>query len=105
MKGELQIYESDVAYSLTLAEMARCCGVTAEQILILVGEGLLSPRGRTQREWRFDASDLARALSALRLQRDLGINLAGAALAMDLLDEMQYLRARVRVLESLVFPR
>jgi chaperone modulatory protein CbpM len=39
------------------------------------------------------------------LERDLGINPAGAALAIDLLDEMQQLRERVRLLESLVFQR
>jgi chaperone modulatory protein CbpM len=39
------------------------------------------------------------------LERDLGINPAGAALAIDLLDEMQQLRERVRLLEALVFQR
>jgi chaperone modulatory protein CbpM len=33
---------------------------------------------------------------ALRLERDLGVNLAGAALALDLLDELNRLRARQR---------
>jgi chaperone modulatory protein CbpM len=105
VKGEIQTYQADAEYSLTLAEISRCCGVTAEKILILVGEGVLSPRGGTQREWQFGATDLARAMSALRLERDLGVNLAGAALAMDLMDEMQRLRERVRLLESLVFQR
>jgi chaperone modulatory protein CbpM len=40
-----------------------------------------------------------RARRALRLQRDLDLNLAGAALALDLLDEVEILRERVRVLE------
>jgi chaperone modulatory protein CbpM len=105
MKGEMQTCQADLDFSLTLAEISRCCGVTAEKVLVLVAEGVLSPRGRAQREWRFDASDLARALRALRLERDLGINLAGAALAMDLIDEMQSLRDRVRLLEALFHQR
>ena len=41
----------------------------------------------------------------MRLERDLGINPAGAALAIELLDEMQQLRERVRLLEALAFER
>jgi len=33
---------------------------------------------------------------ALRLQQDLGVNLAGAALALQLLEEAETLRARLR---------
>jgi chaperone modulatory protein CbpM len=39
---------------------------------------------------------------ALRLQRDLQVNLAGAALALDLLEETQRLRARLQSLECLI---
>ncbi len=49
-----------------------------------------------QTQWRFSGSALQRARTAMRLQRDLGINLAGVALAMDLLDEIEELRGRLR---------
>ena len=71
----------------------------------LVAEGVISPCGPSQREWRFGSADLVRALSALRLERDLGVNPAGAALALDMLDEMQQLRRRVRLLERMIFER
>ena len=105
MAAEDKTYQPDIEYSFTLAEMSRCCGVTAEKILVLVGEGVLTPRGGSQREWRFAGSDLERALSALRLERDLGVNPAGAALAVELLDEMRQLRERINLLESLIFQR
>jgi chaperone modulatory protein CbpM len=35
-----------------------------------------------------------RVQTAIRLQQDLGVNLAGAALALDLLEELQELRCR-----------
>ncbi|MGD2118593.1 MAG: chaperone modulator CbpM [Chromatiales bacterium] len=88
---------------LTLAELSRCSGASAEKLLLLVSEGLLSPCGRSQHEWLFDYADLQRALQALHLERDLGINPAGAALAIELLDEMQHMRQRLRLLEALVF--
>jgi chaperone modulatory protein CbpM len=103
--GERQAFQPDIDYSFTLAEISRCCGVSAEKILVLVGEGVLNPRGHTERDWRFAGSDLARAMQALRLEQDLGINTAGAALAVELLDEMQQLRSRLQLLESLIFPR
>jgi chaperone modulatory protein CbpM len=98
---EKPVEQPELEYRLSLAEISRCCGVTAERILIMVSEGILTPTGTTQREWRFASSDLARARSALRLERDLGINPAGAALAIDLIDEMQQLRHRVHLLEAL----
>lgn len=105
MVGSGQSSQPDIEYSLSLIEISRCCGVETEEILVLIAEGVLSPRGPNQAEWRFGSADLGRALSALRLARDLGINPAGAALAIELLDEMHQLRERVRLLESLVFDR
>jgi len=101
--GDQQLFQPDVEYSFSLAEMSQCCGVSNEAIVILVGEGVLSPSGHSQREWQFAGADLARALCAVRLERDLGLNPAGAALAVELMDEMQQLRQRVRLLERLVF--
>ena len=48
------------------------------------------------------AGKLRRALSTAdgRLQRDLGVNLAGAALALELMDELDGLRAQLRLLSG-----
>ena len=78
---------------LTLAEVSRSCSVHAEYIIELVEEGVLAPVGRDPRGWRFTGSQIRRASIALRLQRDLGVNLAGVALALELLDELNALRA------------
>lgn len=83
---------------LTLADVCRACAVRAEFIVDLVDEGVLAPQGREPHRWRFSGIHLRRATVALSLQRDLGINLAGAALALQLLDEVEALRARLRVI-------
>jgi len=80
---------------LTLAEISRGCAVHAECIIELVEEGVLVPIGRDPRGWRFTGTQLRRATVALRLQRDLGVNLAGVALALELLDELNVARARL----------
>ena len=83
---------------LTLADLSRACAVQTNCIVELVEEGLISPIGREPHRWRFSGVHMRRATVALRLQRDLGVNLAGAALALQLLEEVEALRARLKVL-------
>ncbi len=85
---------------LSLADLCRACEAEAERIMELVHEGVLAPAGAGPGEWRFSGLHLQRARVALRLQADLDVNLAGAALALELLDELDELRARVQRLEA-----
>jgi len=80
---------------LTLADLSRACAVHAEYIIELVDEGVLAPVGREPVLWRFTGGHTHRVIVALRLQRDLGVNLAGVALVLQLLDEVKELRARI----------
>jgi len=89
----------DSESSLTLGELSRCCGVHAEFIVELVQEGIIDPLDRDPASWRFTGLSLLRVNRALRLRRDLGINLAGIALAFELMDEIDQLRARLNLLE------
>ena len=81
---------------LTLDDVSGACAVTIESIVALVDEGVLEPHGGEPRQWRFSGAQLRRATAALRLQHDLGVNAAGVALALDLLDEIDRLRAQLR---------
>ncbi len=83
---------------LTLDELGCACAVHVDYIIELVEEGVLTPVGGEPLFWRFSGIHMRRATVALRLQRDLGVNPAGAALALHLLDEVDELRARLRVL-------
>lgn len=78
---------------LTLDEFSRVCAVERRQIVELVEEGVLVPVGTRVEEWRLRGDSLRRAQAAVRLQRDLGVNLAGVALALDLMDELEHLRS------------
>jgi chaperone modulatory protein CbpM len=105
-KGEKRVLTGvvlDERISFTLSELSSTCQVPAEIVVDMVQEGLLEPEGSSPGEWRFTGHALWRARTALRLQRDLGANLAGVALALDLLDELQELRRRVRALEHQLF--
>lgn len=83
---------------LTLAELCRACDAQADLLLELVEEGLIVPSGDSPERWSFTGVQLRQARVAVRLQRDLGVNPAGAALALQLMDEIDALRQRLRVL-------
>jgi chaperone modulatory protein CbpM len=88
---------------LTLADLSRACCVNAEWLIALVDEGVLEPIEMPvdiQGPWRFSGASVYRARTIQRLQRDLGVNMAGAALALELLEEIDTLQAKLAVLES-----
>jgi len=83
---------------LTLEELCRGCSAPRELVLELVEEGVIVPIARAGGEWHFSGLQLRHARVALRLQRDLGLNPAGAALALQLMEELDTLRARLQAL-------
>ncbi|WP_456405280.1 chaperone modulator CbpM [Thiolapillus sp.] len=86
--------------ALTLGEISRACSMHAEWVMELVEEGILEPQGMEVSHWRFTAPALNRARTVMHLQRDLGVNLSGAALVLDLLDEIQDLRRQLQRLKT-----
>jgi len=121
---QLQPPEDLASVSLSLREICEQGGFHAEYVIEMVEYGVLHPRrGRGAgpgagpdgapgagavasgagaggpRDWRFGEADLARLRRAERLRRDLHLDLAGLALALELLEENEALRLRVRALE------
>ena len=86
----------EVIEALTLAELCRSCGVRAEWVVELVEEGIVDPQGRAPSTWRFSTVSITRVRTAWRLQHDLGVNKAGIAVALNLMDEREELRQLVR---------
>lgn len=84
---------------LSLDELAQRCAIQVEVVIAMVHEGVLEPMGEQPEEWYFSGPDLIRLHRARRLQQDLEVNLPGVALALDLLEELDTLRNRLRLLE------
>ena len=76
---------------LSVDELSRLCAVDKTYIVELVEEGVLSVT-EVASEWRFSGDALRRARIAMRLQRDLEINLPGVALALELMEQLDRLR-------------
>jgi chaperone modulatory protein CbpM len=79
----------------TLIELCRITGASEDQFALWVEEGAFEPRGARIEEWRFSGASLRRAITAQRLTSDLEVNAQGVALALDLLDQIDALRARL----------
>jgi chaperone modulatory protein CbpM len=77
---------------LTLQDLCRMCAVEEHHIVEFVAEGVLNVADVDTQEWRFTGAALRRARLALRLERDLEINLPGVALALELMEELERLR-------------
>ena len=95
LRGQLVEEETLV----TLDELCGACTVRSEEIVTLVREGVIDPadgplRADEAARWRFHVTSIRRVRAVVRLQRDLGVNLAGAALALELLDRIDELKRR-----------
>ena len=85
---------------LTIDELCRTCAVHTEYIVELVEEGIIVPAvlagsSSAPESWRFNSVHVRHTKVAWRLQHDLDVNLPGAALALQLLDELASLRAQM----------
>ena len=85
---------------LTMDELCRTCAVHTGYIVELVHEGIIVPAvlagsSSAPESWRFNSLHVRHIKVAWRLQHDLAVNLPGAALALQLLDELALLRAQM----------
>src|SRR3569833_2073890 len=84
-------------------ELCRLCDLSLDMMTELLELEIVSARGGVaSHEWQAPAADVPRLRGAGRLIHDLGVNVSGAALAVELLEAQRRLERRVRELERLV---
>jgi chaperone modulatory protein CbpM len=81
---------------LTLAELCQGSGAPEALVAELVAHGLLDPAGGGPAGWHFGGTSVAVARRAWRLMDDLGVNAAGAAVAIELLERIEQLERSLR---------
>jgi chaperone modulatory protein CbpM len=84
---------------LPLRDICERCGVPEETVRAYVEEGVIQVEGDDVARWRFSEVTMVRVLKTHRLERDLGLNPAGAALALDLMERIEALKSRLKRLE------
>ena len=97
-----EILEEDV--KMSLSQLCRLSNLPAEAILEMMEYGVIEPYHASSEQWIFKGDSVDRLRCAQRLKKDLGVNTAGAALALDLLQEMNRMRMRLRRLEEQLNP-
>jgi chaperone modulatory protein CbpM len=82
---------------VSIEDLSRLCAVDSRHIVELVEEGILELRDAEPpaAAWHFSSEHVRRAKLALRLERDLEINLAGVALALQLMEELERMRGEI----------
>ena len=80
-------------------DIARACGVELTWVRERVEIGVLHANG-TAEEWRFDSTSLVRARRIAQLESGFGADPQLAALAADLIEEVQALRKRLEMLQG-----
>jgi DNA-binding transcriptional MerR regulator len=83
------------AEQLTLEDLAACVEMPPARLEYFVEYGLLEPAASRGTQWLFDPASIARLRMIERLRRDLGANLAGIAVILDLLDRLTALQREV----------
>jgi len=88
------VVEEEIVFSLS--GLCQAAGASPDEVLALVDEGVLQPSGNAPPLWAFAGPSLRTTRAALRLNTDLALGTAGAALVLDLLEEINALHARLR---------
>lgn len=86
----------DERVEIDLSELCRISGLEEERVVEMVAEGIVEPLGHGRAAWRFTGFAVTRVLRTAQLQRDFEVNLPGAALALELLEELERLRRSQR---------
>jgi len=82
--------------ALTLEELCSVCALEREWLVLRVREGLIPATEVGAAEWRFTATALARVRRMRDIERTYDAAPELAALAADMLEEIDRLRARLR---------
>ncbi len=82
-------------HALELDSFALACGADVEFVRSLVDIDLLQPL-TIEGQWHFSGEALTRARRIRRLQRDFEANLETVAVIIDLMDEIERMRAQIK---------
>jgi chaperone modulatory protein CbpM len=87
---------TDDEKELTILQLCHLSRLSPELIIEMVNEGILDPVGGSIKAWRFSFSSVENVCRVVRIQSDLEVNLAGAALALHLLERIEQLEVMLQ---------
>ena len=97
MSGEILSDERKLA----LEDICETCGLPESKIITYIEEGVVEVQGGDVKLWRFSELSVVRIQKAVRLEKDLRLNPAGAALALELMSQIEELKNELKRLQQL----
>ena len=86
------------APEFTLDDLCQNTGLSVDKITTYVEEGIIATHERHGTQWRYSRQSLIEIHRAARLERDLGLNVAGIALVLDLSSQIKELKNQLKQL-------
>ncbi|MGE6384590.1 chaperone modulator CbpM [Pseudomonas sp. NPDC078416] len=85
---------------IDMQELCEVVDLPAAFVIEIVEHGILEPQGRKPDEWLFDSAALSIVRRAVKLHHELQLEWDGVALALNLLEELEHVRAENRMLRQ-----
>jgi chaperone modulatory protein CbpM len=85
---------------ITIVQLCKRCAIETDLVERLMAEGVIEPNRREGDMLYFSQTCTKRTRIVLRLRSDLGVNMAGAALALELMERIENLQSRLRFFEK-----
>jgi len=82
----------DESVQFSLPELCRICAIEESLVVAIVEEGIVEPGTGSRAAWRFSGIAVTRIQRVVQLQNEFAVNLAGAALALELFEEIERLK-------------
>lgn len=83
-------------FQLTIHQVTQSFGISEQTVIEIIEQGIVEPQGEQPENWVFQQQQINVIAKVLKFQRDLGVNFAGAALALELLDEIERLKSQLK---------
>jgi hypothetical protein len=93
---------SEVVDLLSLKDLCRICGSSADWVIELVAQGILESRGESSPAWRFESTSITTLRRVQCLQSDLRLNTASVTVVLTLVDQNAALKRELRLLQNTV---
>ncbi|MFC6300781.1 chaperone modulatory protein CbpM [Pseudomonas sp. CCM 7893] len=85
---------------VNMTEFCEATELSVAYVIEIVEHGIVEPEGTNPESWHFTDYELALAKRASTLRKDLDLEWEGVALALNLLEEVQQLRAENQMLKQ-----
>ena len=102
MANNTRIISIEIDPELSLEDICQICQISSDDVLELITYGAIEPIDYHHEQWIFNARHVRRIISIKSLQQDLEVNVPGAVLALDLMEQITALQAQLDLLKKLI---